>query len=80
MKRWIHATTEFDNIKAYIPKEFKKFVVDCYNGEKEYDEETKRFYTPIIVEWENGEVSSFKSKEWMRFNLKESHFPEEFSN
>lgn len=66
-------------LMRYIPKEFKALVVDIYEGEEEYNEITRRMQIPITVEWQNGEVSYFANKTWMRVNLKEQCFPEDFA-
>lgn len=63
-----------------IPKEFKPYVENIYKGKEEWDEETERYYRPLIVEWENGETSSFKSKKFASFVLKDQHSPDEFKN
>lgn len=63
----------------YVPKEYKTLVVDIYEAKQEYDEQTKRMITPIIIEWQNGEISTFQHKTWMRFCLKECHDIGEFS-
>lgn len=65
-------------LMKFIPKDFKPYVVDIYKGEVEYDEDTKREYRPIEVDWENGEHSSFKGLDYMRNVLKEFHSPSEY--
>ena len=65
-------------LMRFIPKDFKPYVVDIYKGEVEYDEDTKREYRPICVDWENGEYSEFKGVDFMRSVLNEFHSPMEF--
>lgn len=59
------------DLMRYIPKEFKPFVVNIYEGEKEFDEITRRWNTRLVVEWQNGEQSDFKNKTWAFTCLKE---------
>lgn len=66
-------------LMKYIPREYKSLVVDIYEGEDEYDERTNRMSTPIIVEWQNGEISRFQHKTWMRICLKEFHSTDEYT-
>ena len=77
MKRYIRATLD-SYLMSYIPKEYKPLVSDIYKGRKEFDEMTNREYTPICVEWVNGQYSSFKSAPFMRFILKDQHSPSEY--
>lgn len=67
-----------DELMKYIPKEFKPLVIDIYTGESEWNEVTKRWNTPLIVEWENGEISTFSNKNFARKMLKEFYWPEDF--
>ena len=66
-------------LMSYIPKEYKSLVVDIHEGEKDFDEETNRWFTPLVVEWENGETSCFQNKSFARGCLKEFHTPDEYS-
>ena len=56
---------------AYIPKEFKPYVVDIYEGEQEWNDVTQRWNIPLVVEWENGETSYFANKAHAKNSLKE---------
>lgn len=62
----------------YVPKEYKDLVVDIYEGETEYNEMTKKWNTPLIIEWENGEVCKYQNKTFAREVLKEFHARDEF--
>ena len=66
-------------LMRYIPKEFKALVEDIREGEKEWNEITKKWSREIIVDWVNGETSRFQNKTWMQEVLKEQHTPEEFA-
>lgn len=61
----------------YIPKEFKPFVVDIYEGDKEFDEIKRRWNTRLVVEWQNGERSEFTNKSWALTCLKEVYMIED---
>lgn len=67
------------NLMKYIPKAYKKLVVDIREGAEEYNEITRRTQKTVIVEWENGEKTSFNNKSWMRESLNQTHSPEEFT-
>ena len=58
---------------AYIPRAFKPYVVDIYEGEKEWNEVTQRWNVPLVVEWENGETSYFANKAFATQHLKEGY-------
>ena len=66
------------DLMRYIPKEYKDLVADIYESEKEWNDVTNRWNTPITVEWENGEVSTFQNKSYMTNCLKEFHAPDEY--
>jgi hypothetical protein len=66
-------------LMRFIPKEFKKLVVDIYQGEKYWNEVTKRWDIPLVVEWENDEKSEFANKTFAWNVLKEFHCPYEYS-
>ena len=65
------------DLMRYIPKEFKPFVVNIYEGEREFDERTRRWNTRLVVEWQNGEQSNFKNKSWAFTCLKEVYMIED---
>ena len=65
-------------LMQYIPKEYKKLVVDIQEGEDEWNDVTKKWNTPVIVEWANGIISRFANKTFMKACLKEFHAPDEF--
>ena len=67
------------DLMRYIPKEFKAYVVDIYEGEKEWNEYSQRWNVPIYVEWKSGETGCYQNKGYMRFILKDQHTPEEFA-
>ena len=67
-----------NDLMRYIPKEYKALVTDIYEGENEWNDTTNRWNTTIIVEWENGEVSHFQNKSFMKDCLKEFHAPDEY--
>jgi len=71
---------EKKKLLAYIPKEFKPYVADIYEGEKEWNETTKRWNTELVVEWENGGVSYFASKTYARECLKETYLIDDVRN
>lgn len=59
-------------LMKYIPKEYKAEVEDIYWGEKDFDDVVmERWYTPLVVEWKDGEVSRYASGAYARFKLKE---------
>jgi hypothetical protein len=66
------------DLMRYIPKEFKPFVVDIYEGNEEFNEVTGRSARELVVEWQNGERSVFANKTWAFKCLREVHFVEEF--
>ena len=68
-----------NELMKYIPKEYKPLVVDIYTGETDWNEVTKRWNTPLIIEWENGETSTFSNKSWAKTALKEFHGPDEYT-
>ena len=82
MKRWIHSSVDNSSDRSklmqLVPREYKNLVVDIYEGDKEWDDETHRWYQVVVVEWVNGETSRF-AKDKMRINLKEFHGPDEYS-
>lgn len=81
MKRYIKSATGLDpKLMAYIPKEYKPYVVDIYEGDTDWNDTTRRWNTALIVEWENGEVSNFGNKAHARQSLIEMHSPDEFCN
>ena len=57
----------------FIPKEYKPFVTDIYEGKREYNEITKRWNVQLVVEWENGETSEFANKTFARECIKETY-------
>lgn len=65
-------------LMKYIPREYKKLVVDIYEGEKEWDEIRHLWLVPVTVEWENFTITKFANKEHMRACLKEFHAPDEY--
>jgi len=67
-----------NELMRYIPKEYKELVTNIYEGEKDWNDVTKKWNINIVVEWENGEVSSFQNKSYMRFALNEMHTPDEY--
>lgn len=67
-----------NELMRYIPREFKKLVVNIYDGERVYNEFTKKWNTMVVVEWENGTVSEFQNRAFMRECLKEFHMPYEY--
>ena len=71
--------TQMTELMKYIPKEYKALVVDIYEEEEEFNEITNRMQTPITVEWQNGEISYFNNKSWMKKVLKEEHSPSEYA-
>ena len=82
MKRYVHASKYrcSSPLMQYIPKEYKGLVVDVYQGdEKEFDDTTNAWSYPLIVEWENGEVSTFANKTFAAKVLREFHGPDEFA-
>ena len=58
-------------LMRYIPKEYKDQVSDIYEGEREWNEITKRWNTTIVVEWTDEEVNEYQNKSYMRMKLKE---------
>ena len=58
-------------LMRYIPKEYKEQVSDIYEGEREWNEITQRWNTPIVVEWTDGEENIYQNKSYMKFKLKE---------
>lgn len=66
------------DLMRYIPKEYKHLVQDIYESEREWNEYTNRWNTPVIVEWQNGESTIFQNKGFMRNALKEFHSPDEY--
>ena len=66
------------DLMRYIPREYKALVTGIYEAEQEWNDVTNRWNTPIVVEWENGEVSTFQNKSFMTNSLKEFHAPDEF--
>ena len=62
----------------YIPKEFKDLVVDIYESDKEFNEFTGRWCTPLVVKWANGETSTFQNKSFAFSCLREFHGRDEF--
>ena len=79
MKRMIKAAdSKLDpKLMAYIPKEFKPYVVDIYEGEKSWNTYTKRWNTELIVEWVNGKTTYFQNKQHGLYSLKELYSIEE---
>lgn len=65
-------------LMKYIPKEYKELVEDIYEGEKVWNETTNAWNTYLVVEWKNGETSTFQNKGYARNILKEFHSPEEY--
>jgi hypothetical protein len=65
-------------LMQYVPKEYKNLVTNISEGEPEYNEITGGTAKPVIVEWENGETSTFQNKGHMRAVLKEFHSPDEY--
>lgn len=66
------------NMVNYIPKEYRDLVTDIYENEKEWNDVTNRWNTPVTVEWQNGESSIFQNKAHMKAMLKEFHSPDEY--
>ena len=58
-------------LMRYIPKEYKNEVADIYKGEKEWNEYTQRWNTLIVVEWKDGETSTYQNAGYMKNLLKE---------
>lgn len=79
MKLYIKADRD-PQLMTWVPKEFKKYVVDIYKGEREWNERTKRWNTLICIDWENGEHSEFQTLSFMPQVLREFHSPDEYSN
>lgn len=67
-----------NELMRYIPREYKALVDDIYEGEKEWNDVTNKWNVTVIVEWQNGEVSSFQNKSFMKFSLNEMHTPDEY--
>lgn len=67
-----------ESLMRYIPKEYKALVENIYEGEKEWNEVSKRWNVSIVVEWINGEISYFANKTFMKEVLKEQHTIDEF--
>ena len=65
-------------LMRYIPKEYKKLVVQIYEGNRYWDEVKSHWNKELIVEWENGEESTFANKTYAYNVLKEFHDPEEY--
>ena len=66
------------SLLAYIPREYKPLVTDIYDGDREWNDHTKKWNTNLIVEWQNGETSYFANKTFARECLKEFHSPDEY--
>jgi len=66
------------NLMKYIPKEYKNLVINISEGKQEYNEITGGTAKQVIVEWENGEISTFQNKSHMKAVLKEFHSPDEY--
>lgn len=60
-------------LMGYIPKEYKPYVADIYEGEKEWNDVTQRWNRELVVEWENGETSYFANKAHAKQSLKEMY-------
>lgn len=60
-----------NRLMEYIPKEYKKDVVDIRTGNKVWNETTKKWNITIIVEWNDGETNEYQNASYMRFKLKE---------
>lgn len=58
------------DLMRYIPKDYKKEVVDIYKDKKVWNEDTKRWNTMITVEWIDGEVNTYQNAEYMKGLLK----------
>ena len=67
------------SLMKYIPKEFKSLVENIYEGDKQWNDTTKRWNVNVVVEWINGETSCFANKTFMKEVLKEFHSTDEFS-
>lgn len=78
MRHKIYATKSFGSFNEYIPKEYRDLIDNIYEGEKIWNDTTKRWNIPVIVEWKNGEESSFTNKQHMKHQLEEMYSPEEF--
>lgn len=51
-------------LMKYIPKKFKPYVIDIYEGKKEINPITNRLATTLIVKWKNEKISVFANKRW----------------
>ncbi len=60
-----------NKLLSYIPKEYKKEVANIYEAAKEWNEYTKRWNTPITVEWTDGTENTYQNASYMKNLLKE---------
>ncbi len=60
-------------LMKYIPKDYKPYVVNIFEGKKDFNPITGRIATLLCVEWENGVVSEFANKNWARTCIKETY-------
>ena len=60
-----------NKLMRYIPKEYKNEVADIYEGEREYNDVTKKWNTKIVVEWKDEEINTYQNASYMRFKLTE---------
>lgn len=60
-------------LMKYIPRLFKPYVVDIYEGKEEFNPVTNRSAKTLIVEWQNGEKSEFANKTWARICINETY-------
>lgn len=78
MRHKIYATKSFGKFNEYIPKEYRELIDNVYNGTKQWNEITKRWNVPVVVEWKNGEESYFGNAAHMKHQLREMYSPEDF--
>ena len=65
------------NLMKYVPKEYKKLVVNIYEDGTEYNDDTQRENKLITVEWANGETATYTAR-LMFCILREFHGPDEY--
>lgn len=60
-----------ENLMRYIPKIYKAEVESIREGNKVWNEHTKRWNTTIIVVWKDGEEDEYQNASYMRELLKD---------